>query len=63
MKNNTDAQEALDSATESGCLEKAMVIGKSASGKVEIFLSEADKEGMLVLLVRAQAAIIKSLDS
>lgn len=62
MKNSKEAQEAIDSATEAGVLETAMVVGKSETGKVELYISEADKEAMLVLLARAQSAILKSLD-
>lgn len=61
MSNSEKAQKSLDQATDAGNLEQALVVGKSGSGKVELFLAEADKESMLVLLVRAQDAIIRSM--
>lgn len=62
MANSSSAQESLDMATASGKLVQALVVGKSDTDKVELFLAEADKEAMLVLLARAQAAIIRSMD-
>ena len=49
-------------AAKAGNLQQAMVVGKSDNGKVELFLAESDKEAMLVLLARAQAALIRSMD-
>lgn len=62
MANSEKAQASLDMATNSGVLKQALVVGRSDSGKVELFLAEADKETMLVLLARAQAAVIRSMD-
>lgn len=62
MKNSQSAQASLDMAAKAGNLQQAMVVGKSDNGKVELFLAESDKEAMLVLLARAQAALIRSMD-
>lgn len=62
MSNSEKAQASLDLATAAGNLEQALVVGKSEKNQVELFLAEADKETMLVLLARAQAAIIRSMD-
>lgn len=62
MPNSENANASLDMAKRNGKLESALVVGKTDTGKVELFLAEADREAMLVLLARAQAAVIKSMD-
>jgi len=62
MANSEKAQASLDMAAESGRLESALVVGKTDSGKVELFIAESDREAMLALLARAQHALIKSMD-
>lgn len=62
MANSSNAQQSLDLASAAGNLQQALVVGKSDTGKVEVFLAEADKETMLVLLARAHDAVLRSLN-
>lgn len=61
MANSESAAASLEMAARAGNLQQALVVGKSDSGKVELFLAEADQETMLVLLARAQDAIIRGM--
>lgn len=62
MANSEKAQASLSMADNAGNLDQVLVVGRSDTGKVELFLAEADKETMLVLLARAQAAVIRSME-
>lgn len=60
--NSSEAKHVLDRAHNSGVLETAVVVGKDKDGKVQLFLDDADREKLIVLLERAKNSLVRSLE-
>lgn len=62
MATHENAQQALDQARDHGDLQVAVVVAKDNAGKLQLFLEDADREKLIVLLERAKSALVRSLD-
>nr|WP_299241369.1 hypothetical protein [uncultured Halomonas sp.] len=44
-------------------LNVAVVVGLDSDGKVQLFLDDADRERLVMLLERAKTALVRSMDN
>lgn len=61
MENSEEAQAAIDMAVDSG-LQDAIVVGRDSGDKVVFYTADASRERMIVLLERAKAKLVRTLD-
>lgn len=62
MANKKCVNSIIKQASESGCLESVVVIGTDKEGKLQVFVDDAEREHLIVVLERAKNIIVRSLD-
>jgi hypothetical protein len=62
MANKQCVSDVIKKATAAGCLHSVVVIGTDKEGKLQLFLDDAEREHLIVILERAKSMLVRSLD-
>lgn len=62
MANKQCVNEVIKKASAAGCLNSVVVIGTDKEGKLQLFLDDAEREHLIVMLERAKNMLVRSLD-